>query len=44
MRKGSIEVTPDIKDKIRETYSAGNQKLASQTGPDLGDSGYFDFI
>lgn len=43
IRKKTIKVTPDIKERVRETYSAGNQKLASQTGLDLKQYGYFDF-
>jgi len=39
--KKTIKVTPDIEDRIRETYSESNQKLASRTGLDLEQYGYF---
>lgn len=42
-RKQTIKVTLEIKGRIRETYSTGNQKLASQTDLDLRQYGYFDF-
>lgn len=42
-RKKTIEVTPAIKDRIRKTYSAGNQKLDFRTSLNLDQFGYINF-
>jgi hypothetical protein len=42
-RQKSIRLTPDIKQKNRETYSVGNQALVTKTGLNLDHHGYIRF-
>ena len=42
-RKQTVELTPAIADRLRYAYAAGNERLATGTGIDLEEFGYFDF-
>lgn len=42
-RRRTVELTPALVDRIRSAYSDGNRTLATGTGINLEEYGYFDF-